>query len=151
MFFFAFCVGFCISIKIILIYHIFDFFTILYHEQGHWSFLKNNGSKICIRPPKKSVLSYSASHKYSASNSTRPSILLRLDHKHITANQNKNNISNIDDIQSCNATKTNWIVQVTCTSTHMMGFCISIKNYPHLSYFWLFLLFCTMSKDIGRF
>ena len=47
---------------------------------------------------KKPVLSYSAAHASSASNSTGTSILSQLDNKDITIYQNKNNTSNADGI-----------------------------------------------------
>ena len=50
---------------------------------------------------KRPVLSSSASHASSARNSTRTSISSQLDNKDITQNQNNNNTSNTDDIQSC--------------------------------------------------
>ena len=50
---------------------------------------------------KKPVLSYSAAHASSASNSTGTSISSQLDNKEITTDQNRKNNSNIDDIQSC--------------------------------------------------
>ena len=64
-------------------------------------FLKYNSSKISTPTLKKPILSYSDAHISPASNSTRTSISSQLDNKVITTNQNKNNTSNIDDIQSC--------------------------------------------------
>ena len=44
----------------------------------------------------------------------------RLDNKHITTNQNKNNISNTYDIHSCvTPQKTNYSVQATSTPNHL--------------------------------
>ena len=62
---------------------------------------KYNQSKISTSALKKTVLSSSAAHTLSASNSTPTSISSQLDNKDITTNQNKNNISNTDDIHSC--------------------------------------------------
>ena len=68
----------------------------------------------------KSVLSPPASHKPSANNSTQISILSILDNKHITTNKNKNNISNIDDIQSCiTPRRQNYSAQATSMPTHL--------------------------------
>ena len=64
-------------------------------------FKKINQSELSTKRLKKPVLSYSASHLSSASNSTRTSISYRLDNRQININQNKNNISNTDDIHSC--------------------------------------------------
>ena len=67
---------------------------------------------------KKHFLSYSASHTSSTSNLTRTYILSRLNNKHITTNQNKNNISNTDDIQSrVTPQKQNYSAQETSTNT----------------------------------
>ena len=80
---------------------IFPFFSInLHHGQGNWLFFKNNRMKILTPTLKKPVLSSSASYTPSASNSTRTYISSQLDNKDITKNQNKNNISNTDDIHS---------------------------------------------------
>ena len=81
---------------------------------------KNNRSKPSTQKLKKPGLSSSASHISSARNSTRKSIPSRLDNTHITTNKNKNNISNIYDIQSCVTTrKQNYSVQTTATPTHL--------------------------------
>ena len=83
-------------------------------------FYKDNQSNLSTPTLKKPVLSSSAYHTSSASNSTQTSISFRLDNKHITTNNNKNNISNIDDIQSCvTPRKQNYSVQVTSTPTHL--------------------------------
>ena len=66
---------------------------------------------------KKPVLSSSADHSSSASNSTGTSISSQLDNKDITTNQNKNNTSNTDDIHSCVTPKNNYSVQATSTTT----------------------------------
>ena len=72
------------------------------------------------RTLKKPVLSSSASHKLSESNLTRTSISSQLDNKNITINQNKNNTSNTDDIQSCvTPRKQNYSVQATYTPTSL--------------------------------
>ena len=69
------------------------------------------------------MLSYPASNTSSASNSTRTSILYRLDNKNITTNQNKNNISNADDIHSCvTPRKHNYSVKATYTTTRLTPF-----------------------------
>ena len=84
------------------------------------SFYKHNWLKLYTPTIKKPVLSSSDSHTSPASNSTRTPISSRLDNKHITTNQNKNKISNIDDIQSClTPQKQNYIVQSTYTPTHL--------------------------------
>ena len=81
---------------------------------------KNNRLKPSTPALKKAGLSSSASHTSSASNSTRTSILSRLDNKHITTNQNNNNISNTGGIQSCvTPRKRNCSVQATSTPTHL--------------------------------
>ena len=64
---------------------------------GH--FYKHILSKIPPPTLKKPTLLSSDSHTSFASNPTQTSILYRLDHKPTTNNQNKNNISNTDDIQ----------------------------------------------------
>ena len=72
---------------------------------------------------KKPVLSSSYSHTSSGSTWTQTSILSRLDNKQITTNQSKNNISNIDDIQSCvTPQKQNYSVQATYKTTHLIPF-----------------------------
>ena len=58
-------------------------------------------SKISTPTFKKPVLSSSAAHTSSASNSTQTSISSQLDNKDINKNQKKNNTSNTNDIQSC--------------------------------------------------
>ena len=74
------------------------------------NFFKYNQSKISTPTFKKLVLSSSAAHISSASNSTRTSISYQLDNKDITTNQNKNNTSNTDDIHSCVAHRKKIIV-----------------------------------------
>ena len=67
---------------------------------------------------KKPVMSSSADHTSSASNSTGTSILSQVDNKDITTNQKNNNTSNIDDIHSCvTPQKQNYSVQTTSTTT----------------------------------
>ena len=79
-------------------------------------FFKYNRSKLFIPTLKKPVLSSSAAHTSSASNSTQTSISSQLDNKDSTTNQNKNNTSNIDDIHSCvTPQKQNYSVQATST------------------------------------
>ena len=81
---------------------------------------KNNQSKIPTPTIKKPGLSSSDSHASSASNYTQTCISSRLDNKHITTNQNKNKISNTDDIQSCvTPQKQNYSVQATYAPTHL--------------------------------
>ena len=83
-------------------------------------FYKNNRSELSTPTLKKPVLSSSASHTSSASNSTRTYILSRLDNKKIITNQNKNNTSNTDDIQPCvTPRKQNYSVHATSTTTHL--------------------------------
>ena len=65
------------------------------------SYFKYNRLKLSTSTLKEPVVSSSAAHTSSASNLTRTSISSQLDNKDIIANQNKNNISNIDDIHSC--------------------------------------------------
>ena len=84
---------------------------------GH--FYKHILSKKSPPTLKKPVLLSSASHTLSASNSAKTYILSRLDHKPITNNQNKNNISNTDDIQSYITPKQNYSVQATYSPTHL--------------------------------
>ena len=50
---------------------------------------------------KKPVLSFSAAHASSVSDSTGTTISSQLHNKVITTNQNNNNTSNTDDIHSC--------------------------------------------------
>ena len=71
-------------------------------------FYKHNWSKLYTPTLKKPVLSYSYSHTSSASNSIQSYISSRIDNKHITTNQNKKNISNADDIQSCVTPQNNY-------------------------------------------
>ena len=69
-----------------------------------------------IQNSRKPVLSSSAYNTSSVSNSTQISILYGLDNKNITTNQNKNNISNTDDIHSyVTPQKQNYSVQATST------------------------------------
>ena len=82
-------------------------------------FCKNKRSKLSTLKPKQPVLSYSASHTLSATNLTQAYISSRLDNKHITTNQNKNNISNTDVIQSCVTLRKKYSVQATYTPTHL--------------------------------
>ena len=63
-------------------------------------YYKYNRLKISTPTLKKTVLSYSASHKSSASNLTQTSISSQLDNKESTTNKNNNNTSNTDDIHS---------------------------------------------------
>ena len=66
------------------------------------------------------VLSSSAAHTSSASNSTRTSTLSQHDNKDITKNQNKNNTSNTYDIHSCvTPQKQNYSVNATSTTTRL--------------------------------
>ena len=62
---------------------------------------KYNRLKLSTSSLKDPVISSSAAHKSYASNSTRTPILSQLGNKDITKNQNKNNISNTNDIHSC--------------------------------------------------
>ena len=62
---------------------------------------KHHRSKLSNPTLKKPVLSSSAAHASSASNSKGTSISSQLDNKDITKNQNSNNTSNTDDIHSC--------------------------------------------------
>ena len=81
---------------------------------------KYNLSKISIPTLKKPVLSSSAAHASSASNSTGKSIFSQLDNKGITTNQNKNKNSNTDDIHSCvTPQKQNYSVRATSTTTRL--------------------------------
>ena len=73
-------------------------------------------SKLSTPTLKKPVLSSSAAHTSSASNSTPTSISYQLDNKDIATNQNNNNTSNTYDIQSCvTPRKQNYSVQATST------------------------------------
>ena len=83
-------------------------------------FYKNNRSKLSTPTFKKPILSSSASHISSASNSTRKSISSQLDNKDINKNQIKNNTSNTDGIHSC-VTPRGKIdsVQATSITTHL--------------------------------
>ena len=78
-------------------------------------FYKHNRSKLLTPRFKKPVLLSSAFHTSSACNSTQTSISSILDHKHITNNQNKNNISNTDDSQYYVTPK----IKSTSTPTHL--------------------------------
>ena len=79
-----------------------------------------NISKLSTPILRKSVLLSSASHKSSASSSTRTSISSQLDNKFITTNQNKNNTSNTYDIHSCvTPRKQNYSVQDTYKTTRL--------------------------------
>ena len=81
---------------------------------------KNNWSKLSTPKLKKADLSSSDSHTSSASHSKRTSISPILDNKNIITNQNKNNTSNTDDIQSCvTPWKQNHSVQTTSATTHL--------------------------------
>ena len=85
-------------------------------------FYKHNRSKLFTPTLKKYVLSSSDSHTSSASYSTQTSISYRLDNKHITTNQNKNNTSNTDGVQSCVTPQKNYSVQAKLTPTHLTPF-----------------------------
>ena len=81
---------------------------------------KYNRPKQSTPTLKKPVLSSSADHESSASNSTGTSISSQLDNKDITTNQNNNNTSNIEDIHSCvTSQKQNYSVQATSTTTRL--------------------------------
>ena len=83
-------------------------------------FTKIIDSELCTLTLNKPVLSYSAAHASSASNSTGTSILSQLYNKDITKNHNRNSISNTDDIHSCvTPQKQNYSVQDTSTTTHL--------------------------------
>ena len=83
-------------------------------------FYKYNRSKISTPTLKKLVYSSSYSHTSSVRNSTQTSISSRLDNKDITTNQNKNNTSNTDDINSwVTPQKQNYSVKDTYTTTHL--------------------------------
>ena len=83
-------------------------------EIGRYS--KYNRSKISTPTLKKIVLSYSSAHTSSASNLTRTLLSSHLDTKDSTANKNKNNTSNTDDIHSCvTPRKHNYSVHATYT------------------------------------
>ena len=67
---------------------------------------------------KRPVLSSSAAHTSSTSNSKRTSISSQLDNEDITINKNKNSTSNIYDIHSCvTPRKQNYSVQATSKTT----------------------------------
>ena len=74
---------------------------------------KYNRPKISTPTLKKPVLSSSAFHTSSASNSTRTSISSQLDNTYITKNQNNNNTSNTDEIHSCVTSQKNYSVEET--------------------------------------
>ena len=77
-------------------------------------FYKNNQSKRSTPTLKKPVLSSSDSHASPASNLKQTFISSRLDNKHIITNQNNNNTSNTEYIQSCvTPQKKNYSVQAT--------------------------------------
>ena len=81
---------------------------------------KYNRSKISTPKLKKPVLSSSADHESSASNSTRTPISSQLDNKESTTNQNKNNASNKDDIHLWVTTqKQKYSVQATATPPNL--------------------------------
>ena len=80
---------------------------------------------------KKPVLSSSASHTSSASNSKRTSISSRLDNKHIITNQNEKNISNTYDIHSfVTPQKQNYSVHAKSTTTTLkpLNFTLTIVS-----------------------
>ena len=79
-----------------IIFSILLLFCTMVREIG--SFYKNNQLKLSNPNLKKPVLSTLDSKTSSASNSTQTSISSRLDNKHITIKQNKNKISNTDEI-----------------------------------------------------
>ena len=92
---------------------------------------KNNQSKVSTTTLKKPVLSYSSAHASSASNSTGPSISSQLNNRDITANQNKNNKSNTDDIHPCvTPRKKNNSVQDTSTTTRLDSLNATIPIVP---------------------
>ena len=92
----------CSDFSLILNYHIFGFLLLIYVMVKDIGRLhKYNQPKQSTPPFKKPVLSSSAAHTSSTSNSTRTSILSQLDNKDIIKNQNRNNISNTDDMNSC--------------------------------------------------
>ena len=79
-------------------------------------YFKYNRSKISTPTLKKPVLSSSDAHTSSASNLTQTLISSHLDTKDSTANQNKINTSNTDDIHSCvTPQKHNYSVLATYT------------------------------------
>ena len=89
----------------------------LHHGYGYWSSLLIY-TKQSTPTFKKPVLSYSATHASSASNSTGTSISYQLNNKDINTNKKKNNTSNTDDIHSCVIPrKQNYSVQATSTTT----------------------------------
>ena len=84
---------------------------------------KNNQSELSTSTLKKPVLSYSAAHALSVSNSTGKSISSQLDNKDISTNQNKNVTSNTDDIHSCiTPRKQKYSVQATYKNTRLTPF-----------------------------
>ena len=91
----------------------------MHHGQGNLSFFKYNRLKLLTSTINKPVLPSSVAHTSSASNLTQTPISSQLDNRDITTNQNKNNISNTDDIQSCVTPKKNYSVQATSTSPHL--------------------------------
>ena len=64
-------------------------------------YFKYNRSKLSTSTLKTHVLLYPAAHTSYASNPKQTSISSQPDNKDITTNQNKNNISNTDEIHSC--------------------------------------------------
>ena len=77
---------------------------------------KYNRSKISTPTHKNPMLSSSADHKSYTSHLARTIISYQLDNEKNTAIQNKNNTSNIDDINSCvTPQKHNISVQATYT------------------------------------
>ena len=77
---------------------------------------KYNQSKISTPTLKIPVLSSSAAHTSSTSNSTGTPISSQLDNKYINTNQNKNNTPNIDAIHSyVTPQKQHYSVQATST------------------------------------
>ena len=107
---------------------------------------KYNWSKISTPTLKEPVISSSAAHTSSASNSTKKFISSQLDNKDITTNQNKNKISNTDNIHSCIK---NIILYCKHISKNSYFDLLSFLNYPHFSYFRFILLIGIMGKEIG--
>ena len=109
---------------IFFIYSQLSYFRILFLfstlGKGIGQLYKINLSKLSTPISKKPGVLSSDLHTSSSSNSTITSISSRLDNKHITTNQIKNNISNTDYIQSCvTPQKQSYSVQETYTSTHL--------------------------------
>ena len=83
-------------------------------------FYKNNWSKLSTPTLKKPILSSSASHTSSASNSKRTYISSQHDNKDITTNKNKDNTSSTDENHSCvTPREKNYSVRATSTTTHL--------------------------------